>query len=123
MGYAHIDGSRIPGLARELADDTGACLRFVEDFLVAWDARRARVLGGVDGSGIHDALAALLTLSTSSAMVGAHALSTAAQALYAESRAIGAVSADGAERLAIIGAESVVELRHAVDGWRAGLAA
>jgi hypothetical protein len=123
MAYAHVDVSRIPELARDLSDDATACLRFVEDFLVAWESRRARVEHGVGSPVIDDALAALLTLSTSSAMVGATTLSASAKALYSEARATGRIPTVGAERLAAVGAESVVELRHAVDGWRAGLAA
>lgn len=123
MSYQHIDVARIPDLARELAMDVVACLRFVDDFLQAWDARRSRVLHGVDSPVVDDALAALLTLSTSSAMIGATSLSAAAKQLHAESRALGTVPPTGADQLAYIGAVSCDELRHAADGWRATLVA
>ena len=123
MNYEHIDVARIPDLARELAMDVTACLRFVDDFVHAWDARRSRVLHGVGSPAVDDALAALLTLSTSSAMVGAVTLSEAAQQLHAEARRLGTVPAGSADRLALIGAASCDELRHASNDWRASLVA
>lgn len=123
MSYAHIDDARIPDLARELAMDVTASLRFVDDFLSAWESRRTRVFRGVDNLVVDDALAALLTLSTSSATVGAHALSVAAKDLYAESRRLGTVPADGARHLASVGEASCAELRHASTGWRSTLVA
>ena len=123
MTYQHIDVARIPDLARELAMDVTACLRFVDDFLHAWETRRTRVLRAVESPLVDDALAALLTLSTSSAMVGATTLSAAAKQLHAESRQLGTVPATGAVQLDRIGAESIAELRHATDGWRSMLVA
>jgi hypothetical protein len=122
MSYEHIDVARIPDLARELAMDVTACLRFVEDFLGSWSTRQSRVEHGVDNPVVDDALAALLTLSTSSAMVGAHTLSSAARELHAESRQLGSVPAQGAERLSRIGYASCVELEHAAAGWRLSMA-
>jgi HPt (histidine-containing phosphotransfer) domain-containing protein len=119
MSYEHIDAARMTALARELAGDVVACLRFIDDFLRAWDQRRTRVLHAVDASGpIDDALAALLTLATSSAMVGAESLSTAARELHSEARSLGSVPSRGADRLARIGAASCEELQHAAQGWR-----
>jgi hypothetical protein len=123
VSYQYIDAARIPDLARELAMDVTACLRFVDDFLRAWDTRRTRVLHGVGSPVVDDALAALLTISTSSAMVGATTLSTTAQQLHAEARQLGSVPATGADRLTLIGAESIAELRHATEGWRSELVA
>ena len=122
MGYQHIDAARLPGLARELANDVHASLRFVDDFLRAWDQRRGRVMHAVGTPGIDDALAALLTLSTSSAMIGADLLSTAARDLYSEARRLGTVPPGGAEMLDRIGAASCAELRHATDSWRVAIA-
>ncbi len=121
--YEHIDVDRFPDLADELAMDVTACLRFVDDFLQAWEGRRARVLHGVGSPVVDDALAALLTLSTSSAMVGAITLSAAAKELHAQARQLGTVPAVGADRLALIGAASCDELRHASHGWRSTLVA
>lgn len=113
MGYEHIDVSRIRGLTRELTNDASACARFIDDYIAAWEHRQARVSTAVDRPVIDDALAALLSLSTSSAMLGADRLSDAARALYAESRSLGTIPARGADRLARIGAEVCVELRRA----------
>lgn len=122
MSYQHIDVARIPELARELAMDVTACLRFVDDFLRTWESRQTRVAHGVGSPVVDDALAALLTLSTSSAMVGAHTLSSAAKQLHAEARQLGTVPAPGVEQLAQLGYASCAELEHAAAGWRLSLA-
>ena len=119
MSYEHIDVSRISGLTRELADDASACLRFVDDYIRAWEHRQARVAGAVERLAIDDALAALLSLSTSSAMIGADSLSAAAKALYSEARSIGTIPARGADRLSRIGSAVCDELRLATAGMRA----
>jgi hypothetical protein len=118
MSYEHIDVSRISGLTRELADDASACLRFIDDYIRGWEQRQARVAVAVERPVIDDALAALLSLSTSSAMVGADRLSSAAQALYSEARQLGTVPARGAERLGRIGLAVCEELRLATAGMR-----
>lgn len=119
MSYEHIDAARMTALTRELAGDVVACLRFIDDFLRSWEQRRVRVLHAVDATGpIDDALAALLTLATSSAMVGADALSSVARELHSEARSLGNVPSVGADRLARIGAASCEELWHASQGWR-----
>lgn len=123
MSYRHIDVDRIPELARDLGMDVSASLRFVQDFLDAWDARRSRVMHGVMSPVVDDALAALLTLSTSSTMIGATTLSLVAKQLYAEARQLGSVPSDGADRLVVIGAASCDELRHAFSAWRTSLVA
>lgn len=119
MSYEHIDVSRISGLTRELADDATACLRFIDDYIRGWEQRQARVLVAVDRPVIDDALAALLSLATSSAMIGADSLSHAAKSLYAEARQLGTVPARGADRLARIGVAVCDELRLATAGMRA----
>jgi hypothetical protein len=106
-------------LARDLAGDLSASLRFIDDFLYAWEARRRRVQHGVDRTGpIDDALAALLTLSTSSAMIGAQRLSVIARELHAEAQLLGTVPPVGAEQLLRIGDASCEELWHASQSWR-----
>ena len=119
MQYEHIDVGRLRGLTRELTDDASACVRFIEDYISAWEHRQARVAVAVDRYVIDDALAALLSLSTSSAMLGAEGLSSAARALYAEARQLGTVPARGADRLARIGDAVCDELRHATAALRA----
>ncbi|GHF09357.1 hypothetical protein [Pseudolysinimonas yzui] len=119
MRYEHIDVSRISRLASELANDASACIRFIDDYLDAWEHRRARVATAVDRVVIDDALAALLSLSTSSAMLGAEGLSAAARALHAESRQLGTIPAHGADDLARIGEAVCSELRLATAEMRA----
>lgn len=119
MGYEHIDASRISGLAGDLASDASACLRFIDDYIDAWENRQARVAGAIDRLVIDDALAALLSLSTSSAMLGAVTFSAAARELYVEARHLGTVPASGADRLARIGDAVCAELRLASAGMRA----
>jgi hypothetical protein len=118
MGYEHIDVGRIFGLTGELTDDAAACLRFIDDYISAWENRQARVAGAVDRLMIDDALAALLSLSTSSAMLGAAGFSAAARDLYVEARNLGTVPARGADRLARIGDAVCAELRLASAGLR-----
>lgn len=113
MGYEHIDVGRIRGLAGELTNDAAACARFIDDYVTAWQQRHARVLAAVDRPVIDDALAALLSLATSSEMLGADTLSAAARALYAEARLIGTIPARGADRLGRIGDAVCLELRRA----------
>ena len=118
MSYEHIDVSRISGLTRELADDASVSLRFIEDYIRCWEQRRARVSGAIELPVIDDALAALLSLATSSAMIGADGLSCAAKALHADARLLGTVPAPGAERLARLGAAVCEELRIATADMR-----
>ena len=122
MSYEHIDVSRLSGLTRELADDARACLRFVDEYIRVWEERQGRITSAVERSGIDDALAALLSLSTSSAMIGADSLSAAARSLYSEARRLGTVPARGADRLGRIGAAVCDELRLATASMRAAAA-
>jgi hypothetical protein len=119
MRYEHIDVSRIHRLTRELANDGAASLRFINDYLDAWEHRHARVVSAVDRLVIDDALAALLTLATSSAMVGADGLSAAARSLYSEARQVGTIPGRGADRLSRIGEAVCAELRMASAELRA----
>lgn len=119
MRYEHIDVARIRGLAAELSNDASACVRFIDDYISSWEHRQARVATAVDRSAIDDALAALLSLSTSSAMLGAEGLSAAARDLYSEARRLGTIPARGADRLARIGDAVCIELRLATAELRA----
>lgn len=119
MGYQHIDVSRISALLVQISGDRAACLRFVDDYLTGWERRQARVLAAVGGPVVDDALAALLSLSASSVMIGADGLGRAANELYLETRRLGAVPAPGAARLEGLGRAVCVELRHVMDDLRA----
>ena len=119
MSYEHIDVSRISRLTSELARDGSASLRFVDDYLNAWEHRHARVVSAVDRVVIDDALAALLSLATSSAMIGADGLSAAARSLYLEARQVGTIPGRGADRLGRMGEAVCAELRTATAALRA----
>jgi hypothetical protein len=119
MGYEHIDVSRITRLTGELARDGSASLRFVDDFLGAWEQRHTRIVSAVDRMVIDDALAALLSLATSSAMIGADGLSAAARSLYLEARQVGTIPGRGADRLGRIGEAVCAELKSATAAMRA----
>jgi|GEM_PF-2049824 len=122
IGYEHIDVRRIARLASELSHDITACLRFIDDFVDSWEPRRTRVLHAARGTAVDDGLAALLTLTTSSEMVGAVQLSSAARDLHSHARFAGRIPAPGAERLAQIGEAACGDLRHATRTWRSQLA-
>lgn len=119
MRYEHIDLGRLRALTGELTDDVAASSRFIEDYIAAWEHRQARVLSAVGRFAIDDALAALLSLSTSSAMLGADGLSEAARALHTEARQLGTIPARGADRLGRIGDAVCAELRQASAELRA----
>lgn len=106
-----VDASRLSALVRELAGDTAACARFLDDFVAAWEPRRDRVLAAVGERDVGDALAALLSLASSSAMVGAGALSAAARRLHESARATGTLPAESAHELVALGAATIGELR------------
>jgi len=119
MTYEHIDADRITRLARDLVGDVRSCLRFVDDFVGASANRIARVQHAVDNGALDDALASLLSLATSSAMIGAHSLSRAARDLHSEAMLAGSIPARAADRLERINSASCAELVHLTAPWRA----
>lgn len=116
--YEHIDADRIHRLLRELVGNVPACLTFIDDFVGASGARIARVQRAVDYGDLDDALASLLSLSTSSAMIGAASLAAAARDLHTEASSTYSVSARAADRLERIGAASAAELATLTSPWR-----
>lgn len=122
MSTERIDYGGIAVLSRQVADDGTASLRFVDDFIALWPGRIDRIRDGARSGAVDDGLAALLSIATSSAMIGALALGAAARALYDESRFAGRISGDGLERLARLGDGACRELRSAADVWNSGLA-
>lgn len=118
MTYEHIDGDRIVRLARDLVGDVRSCLRFIDDFMAASPERIARVRRAAH-LGIHDdALASLLSLATSSSMVGAESLARAARELHAEVARSGYVPPYAADHLERINSASCAELLHLTAPWR-----
>lgn len=122
MSTERIDYGGIAVLSRQVADDGTASLRFVDDFIALWPTRVERIRIGARGADVDQALAALLSIATSSAMIGALTLGAAARSLYDESRYAGRINADGVDRLSRLGDAACFELRAAADVWSAGLA-
>ena len=96
----------------------GRVVFFVDDFVGSLSTRIERVQRAVDRGDLDDALAALLGLSTSSAMIGAVILSTAARDLHTEVARAHAVPGRAADLLERIGMASCVELAHLTAPWR-----
>jgi len=119
MTYEHIDADRIMRLARDLLGDVHSCLRFIDDFVGASANRIARVQRAVDNGALEDALTSLLSLATSSAMIGADSLARAARDLHSEASLSGAMPARAADRLERINSAASAELAHLTAPWRA----
>lgn len=117
MSYDYIDADRITRLAVDLGD-LQACVRFVDDFVGSLSARIERVQRAVDRGDLDDALASLLSVSTSSAMIGAGILSAAARDLHTEVARTHAVPGRTVDILERIGMASCVELAHLTAPWR-----
>jgi hypothetical protein len=118
MTYEYIDAARIERLARELVGDRHSCLRFIDDFVASSTVRIARVRSAVDQGILDDALAALLSLATSSAMIGAESLARAAREVHAGAMLSGSMPAHAADGLENINSASCAELMHLTAPWR-----
>jgi HPt (histidine-containing phosphotransfer) domain-containing protein len=117
MPYLHIDELHVTGLIRELTGDVAACVKFIEGFVRAWDERIARILDAVDRDDPDEAMAALLSLYSSSAMIGAKLLSREAKELHAEIRMTRRFTPGAVSRLANVGSASCAELIHLARKW------
>jgi hypothetical protein len=118
MTYEHIDADRIKRLARDLVGDVNSCVRFVDDYVGASASRIARVQHAIDNGRLEDALTSLLSLASSSAMVGAESLARVARELHAEATRSGSLPARAAEYLEWINAASCAELADLTAPWR-----
>ena len=118
--YQHIDETYVTGLIRELTGDVSACVRFIETFVRSWEERIARILDAVDRDDPDDAAAALLSLYSSSAMIGARMLSIAAKELHSEVLSTGRTAPGAVGRLAAVGTASCTELLHLARRWEQG---
>lgn len=118
MTYEHIDAERITRLARDLVGDLSSCIRFVDDFVGGSAGRIARVRCAVDTGMIDDALASLLSLATSSAMIGAQSLERAARDLYTEASRSRSMPARAADHLEYFNLAACAELAHLTAPWR-----
>lgn len=118
MTYEHIDTDRLTRLARDLVGDMGSCVRFVDDFVGASADRIRRVREAADMGAIDDALASLLSLATSSAMIGAEGLAIEARDLHAAVSVSGSVPSRAADRLELINSAACAELIQLTAPWR-----
>ena len=82
--YRQIDETHVTRLLRELGGDVRAGVRFIRDFVAAWDWRVARLLDAAERQDPEDVMTVLLSVRSSSAMLGATALSLAALDLQDE---------------------------------------
>ena len=119
MTYEHIDADRILRLARDLVGDVRSCVRFIDDFVGASASRIARVQLAVDNGRLEDALTALLSLASSSSMIGAESLARVARDLHTEATRSGSLPAHAAAHLEWVSAASCAELAHLTAPWRA----
>jgi len=119
MTYEHIDADRLARLARDLVGDMRSCVRFVDDFVGASAQRILRVRQAADKGALDDALASLLSLATSSAMIGAEGLAIAARDLHAAASVSGSVPSRAADDLERINSAACAELVHLTAPWRA----
>ena len=76
--YQYIDATLVDRLVRELAGDVRAGARFIRDFVAGWEVRVARLLDAAERQDPEDVTTVLLSVRTSSAMLGAQSLSLAA---------------------------------------------
>ena len=99
MDAALIDDSRLAGLAGALGGDVAAADRFVADFVTAWPERWDRVWSAVRSADTVELRAVLLSIRSSSSMLGAPALAQLATDLLTELERYGAVHPDAVARL------------------------
>ncbi len=108
--YQHVDEARVTVLKRELAGDVSACVRFIREFAGAWDARVARLTAAVDRGDDAEANAVLLSLSSSSTMLGATTLVSTAKELRSELRERHRIEHSDVLRLVTVGSAAREEL-------------
>lgn len=110
MTYMHIDEAIVVRLLRELAGDVPAGVRFLTDFIRAWEGRVARLLDAAERHDPEDVITVLLSVRTASGMLGATALSSAASDLEHRIAATHQVDGPAVRRLVEVGTASCHEL-------------
>jgi hypothetical protein len=108
--YLHIDERTVARLLRELSDDTAAGVRFLTDFVTAWEGRVARLLDAADRNDPEDVTTVLLSVRTASGMLGATALFSAATDLQRQVAATRQVDGPAIHRFVAVGTASCLEL-------------
>jgi hypothetical protein len=110
MTYVHIDETRVSRLLRELSDDVPAGVRFLTDFVTAWEGRVARLLDAVERRDPEDVTTVLLSVRTASGMLGATALFSAASDLQREVAETRQVDGLAIRRFVQVGTATCLEL-------------
>lgn len=110
MTYVHIDETTVSRLLRELADDVPAGVRFLTDFVAAWEGRVARLLDAVEREDPEDVTTVLLSIRTASGMLGARSLFSAASDLQRQVAETRQVDAPAIRRFVELGTASCLEL-------------
>jgi len=110
MTYVHIDEAGVSRLLRELSDDVSAGVRFLTDFVTAWEGRVARLLDAVERRDPEDVTTVLLSVRTASGMLGATALFSAASDLQREVAETRQVDGIAVRRFVQVGTATCLEL-------------
>jgi hypothetical protein len=110
MTYVHIDETSVSRLLRELSDDVPAGVRFLTDFVTAWEGRVARLLDAVERRDPEDVTTVLLSVRTASGMLGATALFSAASDLQRQVAETRQVDGPAVRRFVQVGTATCLEL-------------
>ena len=110
MNYVHIDESDVSRLLLELAGDSRAGVRFLTDFVRAWEGRVARLLDAAQRDDPEDVTTVLLSVRTASGMLGATSLFSAATDLQRQVAATRRVDGAAVRRFVEVGTASCLEL-------------
>ena len=110
VSYVHIDEAVVSRLLRELSGDVPAGVRFLNDFVRAWQSRVARLLDAAERHDPEDVTTVLLSVRTASRMLGATALYSAADDLQLQVAATRQVDGAAVRRLVEVGTATCHEL-------------
>jgi hypothetical protein len=120
--YHYIDEAGLAKLLKELAGDVPAGVRFVTDFVRAWEGRVARLLDAAERGDGEDLTTVLLSVRTASGMLGATGLFAAANDLQAQITATQRVEAPAVRRFVEVGTASCLELLDLAHRWETAAA-
>jgi HPt (histidine-containing phosphotransfer) domain-containing protein len=111
-----LDEARYTALLAALGGDRDAADRFVRDFVQAWPARWTRLFEAAVRGDLDEVQAALLSIRSASAMIGAPALVGGAQALLDDLRTHGALDPGRLDELRASGVEATAALEARLGG-------